>query len=116
MSEHIEGWRRAAACAEAPDPDRFVAPSTPSRDAQLLAAEFCADCPVQQPCRAYARATRSEGLWGGTWFPTPGTGQAVNLVTGTGVAAAADGDRRAQQPSGARGRRGQRGTSAGTPS
>ncbi|MGH4019664.1 MAG: WhiB family transcriptional regulator, partial [Pseudonocardiaceae bacterium] len=95
MNEPTEGWRLAAACATAPDPDRFVSPSTPSRDAQLLAAEFCATCPVQQPCRAYARTTRSEGVWGGMWFPTPGTGQAVNLITNAGVVAAdAPGGRR----------------------
>jgi len=36
------GWRQAAACATAPDPDRFVSHSTPCRDAALLAVEFCA--------------------------------------------------------------------------
>jgi hypothetical protein len=86
------GWRLAAACATAPDPDRFLAPSTPSRDAQLLATEFCATCPVAPPCRTYAQVTRSQGIWGGVWFPTPGTGQPVNLITDTG-AVEADGDR-----------------------
>ncbi len=80
MSEHTEEWRAAAVCATAPDPDRFVSHSTPSRDAQALAAEFCATCPVQRSCRAYARETRSQGVWGGVWFPTPGTGRAVNLL------------------------------------
>ncbi|MGH4022054.1 MAG: WhiB family transcriptional regulator [Pseudonocardiaceae bacterium] len=87
MSEHTEEWRQAAACATAPDPDRFVAPSSASREAALLAAEFCAVCPVARPCRTYARATRSEGVWGGWWFPTPGTGHAVNLVTAAGSGA-----------------------------
>ncbi|MGH3978462.1 MAG: WhiB family transcriptional regulator [Pseudonocardiaceae bacterium] len=104
MSEHTELWRRQAACATAPDPDRFVAPTIPSRDAQLLAAEFCAACPVQQPCRAYAKVTRSQGVWGGWWFPTPGTGRAVNLVTGAGVVAA-DGESHADQARPARRRR-----------
>ena len=45
MSEHTEEWRLVAASTTAPDPDRFLVPSTPSRDAQLLTAEFCAACP-----------------------------------------------------------------------
>ncbi|MGH3749027.1 MAG: WhiB family transcriptional regulator, partial [Micromonosporaceae bacterium] len=63
MTDHTEKWRAAAACATAPDPDRFVSHSTPSRDATALAAEYCAHCPVARSCRAYARATRSQGVW-----------------------------------------------------
>ncbi len=78
--EHPEFWRRQAACLDAPDPDRFLAHSTPSRDARALAAEYCACCPVRTACLAHARATRSQGVWGGVWFPTPGTGSAVDLL------------------------------------
>ena len=51
MSEHTEEWRLVAASTTAPDPDRFLVPSTPSRDAQLLTAEFCAACPGARLCR-----------------------------------------------------------------
>lgn len=77
---HPESWRQQAACPDAPDPDRFLVHSSPSRDARALAAEFCTGCPVRSACLVYARSTRSQSIWGGVWFPTPGTGSPVNLL------------------------------------
>ncbi|MGH4019018.1 MAG: hypothetical protein ACRDT0_07215 [Pseudonocardiaceae bacterium] len=63
MSEPTERWRRAAACVDASGPDRFVAPSTASRDAALLVAEFCVGGPVAQ-CRRFSIGVGCAGVCG----------------------------------------------------
>jgi hypothetical protein len=32
---------------------------------------LCGTCPVRQECAEYQKATRSEGVWGGEFFPNP---------------------------------------------
>ncbi len=72
-------WRAQGACAKAPDPDAFVV-GTPTGRASELAEQFCARCPVAQRCEKHARATRSQGVWGGWHFPAPGFGRPINLL------------------------------------
>lgn len=79
MSTHTE-WRADAACATAPDPDRFVGQRTASSQVQALAAQYCAACPVTRACLDYARATRSQGIWGGWLLPAPEYGRPVDLL------------------------------------
>lgn len=53
-------WQRDAACRGA-GPDLFF---DPAREHE--AAAFCARCPVQAPCAAYAAREALEGVWAGS--------------------------------------------------
>jgi len=56
-------WQKRAACATAPEPDRFFpgggAPSNKPKK------EFCARCPVREECLDWALAHEEQGIWGG---------------------------------------------------
>ena len=58
-------WMRHAKCAAA-DTDMFYAEQSDWETSQR-AKEFCADCPVIEPCLQYANQTPVEvyGVWGG---------------------------------------------------
>ncbi len=66
-------------CVGARKPDRFLV-GRPSGPAAETAARYCAECPVRSECLAHARATGSQGIWGGWWFATHGYGEPVDLL------------------------------------
>ena len=62
-------WQRHAACRDM-NQEMFFHPDgerDPSRSRRVAAAqEVCASCPVQDPCRAWARSVQEPyGVWGG---------------------------------------------------
>lgn len=66
-------WMDDAACLDT-DPELFFVGDIDntrheqrpaSLSAYFHAAALCARCEVREPCRKYAVATRSEGIWGG---------------------------------------------------
>jgi WhiB family redox-sensing transcriptional regulator len=70
LDQGSPGWQRFAAC-RGEDATYYFAPSYFEKRRDKLAREavakrICAVCPVQQPCLAYALATREvHGVWGG---------------------------------------------------
>ena len=61
-------WRDDAACLHA-DPDLFfpVGTAGPALDQIDEAKRICRDCPVREPCLAWAlEAGAATGIWGGT--------------------------------------------------
>jgi WhiB family transcriptional regulator, redox-sensing transcriptional regulator len=60
-------WQESAACRQA-DPELFfpIGSAGPAAADIQQAKAVCTSCPVQQPCLAYALASRQEfGIWGG---------------------------------------------------
>jgi len=61
------GWMDQAACRG--HTEVFFAPAGERPDARLareaIARRYCGACPVQLPCRAWARQNREYGFWGG---------------------------------------------------
>jgi hypothetical protein len=58
-------WYGSAACASAPDPEKwFPAPCAAAEDlAEPLS--WCASCPVRRSCLAFGLLGGESGLWGG---------------------------------------------------
>ena len=72
----MSGWRAAAACLDAADPDEFFpttsgGPGGPGtsgvRRARQLARRWCARCPVLTECAREADEGKEVGLWGGVF-------------------------------------------------
>ncbi|SDR71315.1 WhiB family transcriptional regulator [Actinopolymorpha singaporensis] len=70
MPARSRAWHLEAACVHAPDglfygPEGEKPPERLAREARAL--EFCAACPVLEPCRTHALALpETYGVWGGT--------------------------------------------------
>lgn len=70
MPARSREWHLEAACVHAPDglfygPEGEKPPERLAREARAL--EFCAACPVLEPCRTHALALpETYGVWGGT--------------------------------------------------
>lgn len=70
MPARSQAWHLEAACVRAPDglfygPEGEKPPERLAREAWAL--EFCAACPVLEPCRMHALALpETYGVWGGT--------------------------------------------------
>ncbi|WP_345564246.1 WhiB family transcriptional regulator [Nonomuraea rosea] len=61
-------WTRRASCLDL-DPELFfpISLEGPSHSQVEQAKQVCANCPVREPCLAYALDTRQAyGVWGGT--------------------------------------------------
>lgn len=56
---------------------RWPAKDSPSRQ---IAREFCGDCPVRKQCLEYGIATKSMGIWGGSYLCWEPRKQTVNLL------------------------------------
>lgn len=48
--------------------------------AKALAREFCFDCPVRSECLKYGIATKSMGIWGGSYLAWEPRKRVVNLI------------------------------------
>ena len=63
----MDAWTADAACKGRSE--LFFAPRAERPQArarrEARARRLCATCPVQQPCREFARSNREYGLWGG---------------------------------------------------
>jgi WhiB family redox-sensing transcriptional regulator len=62
-----QDWMRGAACAGRTE--LFFPPAGERPQARVrreaTARTLCANCPVADPCRVYARVHREHGFWGG---------------------------------------------------
>lgn len=65
-----QSWRKRAACKDHPAPDWWF-PKPTDTIARKAAETVCAACTVRFECRAEARRTGSEGIWGGRTFYRP---------------------------------------------
>ncbi|HEY5663339.1 MAG TPA: WhiB family transcriptional regulator [Ilumatobacter sp.] len=63
----VADWRRLAVCKSRTE--LFFGPSAERPEArarrEARALQLCAVCPVQGPCRQWARRRREYGFWGG---------------------------------------------------
>ncbi len=57
-------WREFALC-RGEDTNKFF-PAKPDFRARAAAMRICRECPVIDPCRAYAIPNEPFGIWGGT--------------------------------------------------
>lgn len=82
LKEQKMGWMDQAAC-EGRDDLQWVPMADDSEDkisAKQLAKTFCRDCPVRAECLKYGIATKSMGIWGGSYLFWEPRKKVVNLL------------------------------------
>lgn len=78
------GWQDKANCQDRGDLDWIggghFKDSEFKHKATGLAREFCAECPVRAECLQYGIATKSMGVWGGSYLAWEPRARVVNLL------------------------------------